>query len=336
MSDQQQWPAAIIIERKPQDDPIRPLHYYVLDGTQSTDFSEARRYTLTQQHSGEQGQPENSGQDWLQTSLATVLVHFESEARSAGELADQCTPAQSLLRERYQVEADTYRYVLKQIRSTQHLGDGHLRPASRAHLALTAAVLQCIEAEVEPETIRRFVDAELLVEHSGDDQQETTGKSFWEQAASESLRHGAEIARKQGLLGDDQQVGAGAVPEYTITRCAVHRTTLETRPHDHAICPECGDFPPSIEHVIVVARADLQAVNPVEQQGVEERVEFRVVGDPDNAAPGHVVAGNFYDRPIAQRARDDFNPIGFDVVWRNIRIQAHTVTSTEWRDLPDE
>src|SRR5882672_1022983 len=49
MAQEQQWPDAIIIERRPQDDPIRPLHYYVLDGTQSTDFSNARRYELAPQ-----------------------------------------------------------------------------------------------------------------------------------------------------------------------------------------------------------------------------------------------------------------------------------------------
>lgn len=37
----------------------------------------------------------------------------------------------------------------------------NMRPASAAHLALTAAVLQCIEAEIEPDTIRRFVNEEL-------------------------------------------------------------------------------------------------------------------------------------------------------------------------------
>jgi hypothetical protein len=68
--------------------------------------------------------------------------------------------------------------------------------------------------------------------------------------------------------GNDQQ-GKGAIPEYTIARCTVHRVELETRPHDFAICPECGDFPPSIEHVIVVARADLQAT-PQHSVGLSE------------------------------------------------------------------
>ncbi len=62
------------------------------------------------------GQPEeeNSGQNWMQTSLA--LQHFESEMRSAGELANASAPG-SADRTRYETEASTYRYILKQIRS---------------------------------------------------------------------------------------------------------------------------------------------------------------------------------------------------------------------------
>jgi|GEM_PF-6611676 len=61
--------------------------------------------------------PENSGQDWMQTSLATVLLHFESEARSADELARD-TPIEDPLHTRYRTESDTYEYVLKHIRSS--------------------------------------------------------------------------------------------------------------------------------------------------------------------------------------------------------------------------
>lgn len=39
--------------------------------------------------------------------------------------------------------------------------DDMLRPASRAHLSLVAAVLKCLETGVWPETIRRFVDEEI-------------------------------------------------------------------------------------------------------------------------------------------------------------------------------
>jgi hypothetical protein len=66
---------------------------------------------------GDEGEP-NSGQDWVQTSLATVLVHFESEASAADELAGQQHPM-SALRTRYSVERDTYRYVLKQLRAAR-------------------------------------------------------------------------------------------------------------------------------------------------------------------------------------------------------------------------
>lgn len=75
----------------------------------------------------------NSGQDWMQTSLATVLRHFESEAAAADELALDLQ-LDDPLRARYLTERDTYRYVLKQIR-------GASQPSSN-----TAAELNPCEA----------------------------------------------------------------------------------------------------------------------------------------------------------------------------------------------
>jgi hypothetical protein len=40
----EEWPESIVIQRFEQDDPIRPHRYVVLDGTQSTDFSNCHRY----------------------------------------------------------------------------------------------------------------------------------------------------------------------------------------------------------------------------------------------------------------------------------------------------
>ena len=77
-------------------------------------------------------------------------------------------------------------------------GASHPRPASRAHLALTAAVLQCIETDVEPDTIRRFVNEELPASASS----ETGGAG--ESGTEEDRKH-IDCLRKTG----DAQVRSG-------------------------------------------------------------------------------------------------------------------------------
>jgi hypothetical protein len=74
---------------------------------------------------GEMKPPTNSGQDWMQTSLSTVLRHFESEASAADELMLQNHPM-PMTRQRYRVERDVYRYVLKQI--SEATPDGETKP----------------------------------------------------------------------------------------------------------------------------------------------------------------------------------------------------------------
>lgn len=63
--------------------------------------------------------------------------------------------------------------------------------------------------------------------------------------------------------------------------------------------------------------------------------EYRVVGDPDSAAARQQVAGPFLSLTAAESARDEFNPIGFNVVWQNVHIQTRQITRTPWVDLPE-
>jgi hypothetical protein len=69
---------------------------------------------------------------WMQTSLSTVLRHFENEANAADELALN-EPGNTPRRRRYEVERDTYRYVLEQIREATP--DGPASPPSETEEA---------------------------------------------------------------------------------------------------------------------------------------------------------------------------------------------------------
>ncbi len=66
-----------------------------------------------------------------------------------------------------------------------------------------------------------------------------------------------------------------------------------------------------------------------------ERKEYRVVGDPGSAAARLRVAGPFLSLTAAESARDEFNPVGSNVVWRNVHVQTRTVAVTPWVDLPE-
>lgn len=115
--------------------------------------------------------PEAAGHDFKvpAPSLAMVLAHFESEAKAADELIlaeDGDTP----LRRRYEVERDTYRYVLEQIRSAQPLPEGE----------------KCSEAE-----IRELAEEELgRVEGVAWDSATDLQKSVWLNRARARLSPG--------------------------------------------------------------------------------------------------------------------------------------------------
>ena len=94
-----------------------------------------------------------------------------------------------------------------------------LRPASRAHIALVAAVLQCIETGVEPDTIRRFVDEELpaspspTIESRSDapDDHPTPGR---DRASAEHL------SSRPGKPGTEGGAGVGADPASARSRAS--------------------------------------------------------------------------------------------------------------------
>lgn len=60
------------------------------------------------------------------------------------------------------------------------------------------------------------------------------GKNWWSEPVGSLTENEAVETQRyvpaQQHSGDDQQVGVEAVPEYSITRCKVHRRKLEMRP----------------------------------------------------------------------------------------------------------
>lgn len=69
--------------------------------------------------------------------------------------------------------------------------------------------------------------------------------------------------------------------------------------------------------------------------GVQERTEYRVVGDPDSVHADPHLAGPYDTLSAAQRALREIIRVGMSVTWHNVRIQKSTVTRTPWVDYEE-
>lgn len=185
-----------------------------------------------------------------------------------------------------------------------HLGEFVTRPASRAHIELEVAVLRCLEADVLPRTVRRWVEetlwsqveatftatecppgggeGELANERSEKDQAPTfieesqgglvLGEEERERLGSMAAALDAAVARgqlKSDVWEDDAAFlrKLASQPEPTTILCAAQQQD-ET-------CDGCPECQPAVEAAAKLRHENSQQQVPWDQLTKAERDEYR-------------------------------------------------------------
>lgn len=101
---------------------------------------------------------------------------------------------------------------------------------------------------------------------------------------------------------------------------------LEADPHLELVGAEAEE---AIRIVAPFIRAEAPAPPPAVGDDREGRVEYRVVGDRENAKPSSL--GEFPDIREAEAQVEAYEP---SPDFLNVRIQSRTVSESDWTDLP--